>query len=60
MSIKNASVNDLIQANKNIWTVKSETFSVKITDVQDIEQCSIICFSDVAFTNLKGRCSQSS
>ena len=38
--------------------VKSESLSVKISDVQDIEQCSIICFSDAVFAILKERCLQ--
>ena len=38
--------------------VNSESLSVKISDVQDIEQCSIICFSDAAFAILKERCLQ--
>ena len=32
--------------------------SMKVTDVQDIKQCRIICFSDAAFTNLKDGCSR--
>ena len=35
-----------------------ETLSIIISDVQDTEQCSIICLPDATFPNLKDWCSQ--
>ena len=58
VSIKDATINDLIQANKYIRKAKSKNVSLKIVDLENLEQCSIICFSDASFANLKGNASQ--
>ena len=54
VATKNATVKDLILANKHIHKVRTDTLSIKLVDLQDIEQCSIIYFSDALFANMKG------
>ena len=39
--------------------MKSESLSLKIVDVEDIDLCNIVCFSDASFANLKDNSSQS-
>ena len=40
--------------------MKSESLSLKIVDVEDIDLlCTIVCFSDASFANLKDNSSQS-
>ena len=51
-SIKEAIINDLIQANKYRRKPKSESALIKIVDLENLEQCSIICFSDASFADL--------
>ena len=58
VSIKDATINDLIQANKYIRKAKSESSGIRIVDLENIATCSIICFSDASFANLKGSSSQ--
>ena len=53
VSTKNATIVDLIKANKNIPNLKSEYLSLKIVDVEDIDLCTIVCFSDGSFESLK-------
>ena len=52
-SIKEAIINDLIQANKYRRKPKSESALIKIVDLENLEQWSIICFSDASFADLK-------
>ena len=59
VSTKNATIVDLIKANKNIPNLKSEYLSLKVVDVEDIDLCTIVCFSDGSFANLKDNSSQS-
>ena len=59
ISTKNATIVDLIKANKNIWKLKSECLSLKIVDVEDIDLSTIVHFSDTSFVNLKDNSSQS-
>ena len=58
VSIKDATINDLTQANKYLRKSKSESALIKIVDLENLEQCSIICFSDTSFANLKRNSSQ--
>ena len=58
VSIKDATINDLLLANKNIRKMKSERVSLKFPNLGNIEECSILCFSDAAFANLKNSSSQ--
>ena len=58
VSIKDSTVNDLIVANKNIRKLKSEKVVLQYPNLGNIELCSIICFSDAAFANLKNGSSQ--
>ena len=39
--------------------MKSESLPLKIVDVEDIDLCNIVCFSDASFANLKDNSSQS-
>ena len=55
VSIKDSTVNDLIVANKKL---KSEKVVLQYPNLGNIELCSIICFSDAAFANLKNGSSQ--
>ena len=54
VSTKNATIVDLIKANKNISKLKSECLFLKIVDAEDIDLRTIKCFSDASFANLKG------
>ena len=47
VSIKDATINDLIQANKYIHNAKSKSALIGLVDLENLEQYSIICFSDV-------------
>ena len=58
VSIKDATINDLKQANKYIRKAKSESSGITIVNLENIALCSIICFSDASFANLKGSSSQ--
>ena len=58
VSIKNATINDLIEATKYIRKAKPESALIETVDLENLEQCSIICFSDASFANLKGNLSQ--
>ena len=58
VSIKDSTVNDLIVANKNIRELKSEKVVLQYPNLGNVELCSIICFSDAAFANLKNGSSQ--
>ena len=58
VSIKDSTVNDLIVANKNMRKLKSEKVVLQYPNLGNIELCSIICFSDAAFANLKNGSSQ--
>ena len=58
VSIKDSTVNDLIVANKNIRELKSEKVVLQYPNLENVELCSIICFSDAAFANLKNGSSQ--
>ena len=40
-------------ANKNIQKLKSEKVVLQYCNLGNVELCSIICFSDAAFANLK-------
>ena len=53
VSMKDSTVNDLIVANKNIRNLKSENVILQYPNLGNVELCSIIFFSDAAFTNLK-------
>ena len=58
VSIKDAKVNDLLVANKNIRKLKSEKVYLKFPNLGNIEECNILCYSDAAFANLKNSSSQ--
>ena len=58
VSIKDAQIKDLILANKHIRKLKSQKVSVQFPNLGNIEKCSILCFSDAAFANLKNASSQ--
>ena len=59
VSTKTTTIIDLMKANKNIRKLKSECLSLKIVDVEDIDLCTIVCFSDASFANIKDNSSQS-
>ena len=42
VSIKDATINDLIQANKYVRKVKSESSSIKIVNLENLEHCSLV------------------
>lgn len=48
----------VIQLNKIVQSFRSENLPFKITNVRDIEQISVICFSHATFAILKNKCSQ--
>ena len=58
-AITDATINDLIMAKKYMRKVKAENSSQKILDLDDLEQCTIICFSDnflkLGFTSCKAK-----
>ena len=58
VSIKDATISDLMQANKYVRKVKSESSSIKIVNLENLENCSLVYFSDASFANLKGNSSR--
>ena len=58
VSIKDSTVNDLIVASKNIRKLKPEKIVLQYPNLGNVELCSIICFRDAAFANLKNVLSQ--
>ena len=53
VSIKDATIIYLISANKQMQKLKSKKGFVTISSPCKFNQCSIICFSDATFANLK-------
>ena len=58
ISIKDAQIGDLLNANKNIRKLKSQQIVLQVPNLMCVEECSIICFACVAFANLKKSSSQ--
>ena len=52
-SIQDAQIGDLVNANKNIRKLKSHQIWLQFPNLMRIEKCSIICFADAAFADLK-------
>ena len=57
-SVADAKISDLTKANKYIRKLKSQEVSLQFPNLGKIEQCSILCFSDATFTNLRNALSQ--
>ena len=58
VSVADAKISDLAKANNYIRKLKSEKVSLQFPNLGNIEQCSILCFSDAAFANLRNVSSQ--
>ena len=56
--IKDAQISDLVNANKNIRKLKSQQILLQFPNPMCLEECSIICFADATFANLKNSSSQ--
>ena len=57
-SIKDATISDLIHANKNIRRLKAGQVSLQFPNLGNIEECMIACYSDATFANLRNASSQ--
>ena len=57
-SIKDATINDLKIANKNIRKLKSTEVVLPFPSLGNLESLYITCFSDASFANLKSGASQ--
>ena len=57
-SIKDATISDLIHANKNIRRLKAEQISLQFPNLGSIEECMIVCYSDASFANLRNASNQ--
>ena len=52
-SIKDATVREIITANKFIKILKSKDVVLSFSKIGDISKAALICFSDASFANLK-------
>ena len=52
-SIKDATLRDIITANKFIKMLQSTDVALSFPKIQDIENSELICFNDASFANLK-------
>ena len=52
-SIKNPQTNDLLNANMNIRKLELQQILLQFPNLMGVEECSIICFVDADFANLK-------
>ena len=52
-SIKDATVRDLVTANKFIKLLKCNEFASSFPQISDLQNASLVCFSDASFANLK-------
>ena len=52
-SIKDATVRDIITANKFLKMLQSTDVVLSFSKIEDIENSELICFSDASFPNLK-------
>ena len=52
-SIKDATISDLIHANKNIRKLKAEQIPLEFPNFGNIEEFMILCYSDASFANLR-------
>ena len=57
-SVKNATVEDVMQANKVMRKAKSNTVRLQFRDLGDVKRAELISFSDASLGNLKDRESQ--
>lgn len=57
-STKNASVSNLLQANKTIRKLKSHELSLFFPSLLDLKTCELVAFCDASFANLPDRGSQ--
>ena len=56
-SIKDATITDLIHANKNITKLTAEQTTLQFPNLGSTE-CMIVCYSDASFANLRNASSQ--
>ena len=56
MSVADAKISDLAKTNKHICKLKSEKVLLQFPNMGNI--CSILCFNDAAFANLRNTSSQ--
>ena len=52
-SIKDATVRDLVTANKFIKLLKCNELVLSFPQINDLQNASLVCFSDASFANLK-------
>ena len=57
-SVKNATVEDVMQANKVVRKAKSNTVRLRFRDLGDVKGAELISFSDASLGNLKDGASQ--
>ena len=52
-SIKDATVRDLVKANRFIKLLKCNELVLSFPHISDLQNASLVCFSDASFANLK-------
>ena len=57
-SVKSATVEDVMQANKVVRKAKSNTVRLRFRDLGDVKRADLISFSDASLGNLKDGASQ--
>ena len=57
--VKNATVEDVMQANKVIRKAKSNAVSLRFRELEDVKRAELISFLDASLGNSKGGASQS-
>ena len=58
VSLKNATIRDIKNANKSIRKAKAKEINIKFNNIGNLKQGEIVCFTDASFRNLKGEGSQ--
>ena len=57
-SVADAKISDLAKVNKYIRKLKLQKVLLQFPNLGNIQQCSILCFSDAKFANLRNALSQ--
>ena len=58
VSLKNATIRDIKNANKSIRKAKAKEVNIKFNNIGNLKEGEIVCFTDASFRNLKGEGSQ--
>ena len=55
VSLKNATIRDIKNANKSIRKAKAKEVNIKFNNIGNLKEGEIVCFTDASFRNLKGK-----